>query len=379
MAKLISQETNLLIYASSKESDMLYAARVFITDPFFWFDAGKEQYIFLDDREYEFFKQENTNARLTPLRLNILDKETRKNKEKTSGANKLAFALFTLYQLWDKPVEVPAHFPLPMADYLRSKGALLAPRVPFFPERARKSKRELEEIKESIKKTQEAFAFIESVLAKSAIQGNRVIYNKRTLTSEWLKNEVEKLLFEKGMVCSEGMIISSGNDSAIPHHPGKGPILPHQPIVCDIFPHSKKSGYFADITRTYVKGTPSQRILAMENAVKAAQKKAIAAVRPGSRGADIHELCAFILVKHGFHAGAKGFIHATGHGIGLDVHEEPSLGPNSRALLEESNVVTVEPGLYYPSMGGIRIEDIVLVTKTGNHILTTPPKRFVIP
>jgi len=368
-----------LIYASTKESDMLYAARVLFTDAFFLLDLGKESYVFLDEREYGFLNQRNRSKNLKALPLETLAKEAQKNKEKTAGTNKLASALFTLYGLWGKPVEVPSHFPLPMADYLRSKGALLTPRVPFFPERARKTKKELEEIKESIKKTQEAFAFIESVLAKSVIQGSRIIYRKRTLTSECLKDEVEKLLFEKGMVCAQGIIISSGKDSAIPHHPGKGPILPHQPIVCDIFPRNKKSGYFADMTRTYVKGKTSQKILAMENALKAAQKKAMNAIRPKAKGASIHETCSSTLIQRGFNAGTKGFIHATGHGIGLDVHEEPSLGPNSNALLEKGNVITVEPGLYYPGIGGIRIEDIVLVTKTGNQVLTTPQKRFVIP
>lgn len=124
-----------------------------------------------------FFQQENKNKGLKTLPLETLAKEARRSKEKTAGANKLAAALFTLYRLWGKSVEVPSHFPLPMADYLRSKGALLAPRVPFFPERAKKTKQELENIKESIEKTQEAFSFVESVLARSHIQGNRIIYN----------------------------------------------------------------------------------------------------------------------------------------------------------------------------------------------------------
>lgn len=358
---------------------MRYAVRILITDPFFWLDTGKKQCVFLDEREYEFFKQENKNTRLSPMRLDILIKEARKNKEHTSMENKLASALFTLYHLWAKPVQVPSHFPLPMADYLRSKEALLTVRVPFFAKRARKEKWELEEIKRSVKRTQGAFAYIESVLIESTIRENRIVYRGRILTSEWMKEQVEKLLFEKGLISNDGIIISSGNDSAIPHHSGKGPLLPHQPIVCDIFPSDRKRGYCADISRTYVKGKPSKRIIAMHHAVKAAQQKAIAAIRPGALAKDIHTLCASTLTGQGFDVGAKGFIHATGHGIGLDVHEEPAVSQGSKAVLKTGNVVTVEPGLYYPRIGGVRIEDIVLVTKNGGRVLTSIPRRFAIP
>ncbi|TSA46000.1 aminopeptidase P family protein, partial [bacterium] len=157
---------------------------------------------------------------------------------------------------------------------------------------------------------------------------------------------------------------------------GSGRVLPHQPIVCDIFPRHRKSGYFADMTRTYAKGKPSPEIEKMYQAVWKVQNEIFKKIRSGVSASELHRKAALIFAKLGYGA---GFIHGLGHGVGLDIHEKPSLKPGSVDILEAGNIITVEPGLYYPKVGGVRLEDMILVTKTGCKNLTNYPKRMTIP
>jgi Xaa-Pro aminopeptidase len=249
-----------------------------------------------------------------------------------------------------------------------------------------KSKEEIGYIKESLAHTKLAFRIIENILKASKIKGNRIYFKKKVITSEFLKQEAENILFENGMQDALGMIISSGKQTAIPHHVGSGPIKPHQPIVCDIFPRHRKSGYFADMTRTYVKGRPSPEIIRIYQAVLKVQNEILERIRPGASASELHQKAALIFAKLGYGA---GFVHGLGHGVGLDIHEKPSLKPRSEDILEAGNIITVEPGLYYPKVGsprfasgeagGIRLEDMVLVTKTGYKNLTNHPKKLIIP
>jgi Xaa-Pro aminopeptidase len=278
-----------------------------------------------------------------------------------------------------KKIEVAAEFPLPLADFLREKGFALEIKNPFRPERAVKTPDEINKIREAIEKTCLAYKKMENILHESRIKNNLLYYRGEPLTSELLKTEAERVFFEEGMTSSEGIIIASGKQSAIPHHTGHGTIRTNESIVCDLFPVSRENGYFADMTRTYVKGKPSARLQKMYEAVIAAQEAAIAIIKPGVPMKDLHNAAAKVLRAHGFDVGERGFTHSLGHGIGLEIHEHPRVGPNSNGVLEPGNVITIEPGLYYPTLGGIRIEDVVVVTQTSYTNLTNYPKKFIIP
>jgi Xaa-Pro aminopeptidase len=240
---------------------------------------------------------------------------------------------------------------------------------------------EIRAIEKSIKKTHKAFKNIEKILKDSRIKNSKVIYNNKPLTSEFLRKESQKILEKEGMLNKEGIIISSGKYSAKPHHPGKGTIYAHQPIVCDIYPVSAESKYFADTSRTYIKGVPNIKVKKMYETVLRAQNRALKMVKPGARTADIHEAVCKIFIDNGFDVGnkKKGFVHSTGHGIGRHVHELPHVNKISKTILKPGHVITIEPGLYYPELGGIRIEDVVVVTKRGSKNLTRYPKKFLIP
>lgn len=403
-----------LIFASTKDSDMHYAVKTPITSAIFYLETEKAKIAFLDRVDFGIIPKK---ANIKSVLLNPLSEKAKNLKNNTSDRNKLAYYIFKKYKLLGRRVRVPIHFPLDMADFLRKNGAKLIPTFPFFPERAIKTKEEIGYIEEGLVHTKSAFRIIENILQRSRIKKNRIYYRKKILTSEFLKQEAEKALIEKGMFDLLGMIVSTGAQTAIPHHAGSGPIRPHQPIVCDIFPRHRASGYFSDMTRTYVKGKPSAGIIRMYDTVFKAQNAAIKKIRAGMSAKEIYGAAAEMILKNGYHVGeelaphqfkaqnmniqknrgeavsptvrrgieningigAGGLIHGLGHGVGLDIHEKPSLKANSEDILEAGNVITIEPGLYYPDIGGIRIEDMILVTKTGCKNLTNYSKKLAIP
>jgi Xaa-Pro aminopeptidase len=368
--------TPKVIFASTLDSDMRYAVKTPITSSSFYVETKGRKYAFLDKVDFGVIP---SKTKIKSLLLNPLSAEAKKLRLKTSDRNKLAYYIFKKYGLIGKAVQVPIHFPLDMADFLRKYGAKLTPTFPFFPQRAVKTKEEIKYIQESLVHTKTAFRTIENILQKSKIRGKRIYYQNKILTSEFLKQTAESTLFKNGMFDILGMIVSCGKQTAVPHHSGTGPILPHQPIVCDIFPRHRKTGYFADMTRTFVKGKPSPEIVKMYNAVLQAQNAAVKKIHAGISAKEVCDVAAEVIIKSGYHVGETGFIHGLGHGVGLDVHEKPSLKPGSVDILEAGNIVTVEPGLYYPKIGGIRLEDMVLVTKTGCQNLTNYPKKLIIP
>lgn len=370
------------IYANTKNADMRYLVEVDILDDFFLIEKKDGGYfIFLDNRELEMFREKNKKAEIVALPLeDVIEKIKSLKIEETSDENKVAFCIASDY-LKGEILEVQKSFSFAMADFLLSQGIILKIKDPFLPERMIKSEFEKEKIKGNLKSTQKAFLRIEEILKKSKIEGDMIIFESVPLTSEFLKKECEKVLLEENMFDLEGMIISCGNHSSMPHHPGEGLIRPHQAIVCDIFPWKRENGYYADMTRTYVKGKPAKKLIKLYEAVKEVQEFALTNVKAGIKNIDLHLEIQNYFLKLGYHAGKQGFIHGTGHGLGLEIHELPYINSFSKEndVLQVGNVITIEPGLYYPNLGGVRIEDVVYVTDNGCENMTDYPKNFIIP
>ena len=178
-------------------------------------------------------------------------------------------------------------------------------------------------------------------------------------------------------------IVASGDQCVDPHNQGSGPVRANTSIIMDIFPRSQKTGYFGDITRTVVRGRASERLKQAYHCVEQGQQIAFRGIRDGANAYDIHNEILNYFKTEGFETGLvkgrmQGFFHGTGHGLGLDIHEAPTFGTRSRNALRRGNVVTVEPGLYYEGMGGVRLEDVVIVTKTGCKNLVTLPKLLEV-
>jgi Xaa-Pro aminopeptidase len=174
---------------------------------------------------------------------------------------------------------------------------------------------------------------------------------------------------------SDFTIAACGSQASEPHNSGSGPIYANKTIILDIFPRVHKTGYWGDLTRTVVKGKASPIVTKAYNAVYEAREFAKTLIKPGAIPADIHNAAKNIMEKQGFKTGRQngrnfGFFHGLGHSVGLEIHEKPALSPSGKEPLKGGEVLTVEPGLYYCEWGGIRLEDIVVVTSDGCRCLT---------
>lgn len=250
----------------------------------------------------------------------------------------------------------------------------------LFEERARKSAVEIRALRKVQAATAAAMRRAMELIARSRPDDRgRLVLDGELLTAERVRADLRRLLLEKECLAPE-LIVACGSQAADPHQAGHGPLRAGRSIVLDIFPRDMKTGYWGDMTRTVVKGKAPPALAAMEKAVREVQAAVLKAVRPGARGKDLHQMAVRMFEEKGFrnrerNGASEGFIHGTGHGVGLEIHEGPNLG-GQEIVLRPGHVVTVEPGLYYRAVGGVRIEDTVLVTKTGCSVLASCPKPF---
>lgn len=249
----------------------------------------------------------------------------------------------------------------------------------FEAERRHKSPEEARFIEASQRAAEEAVVEVVSQLAQADIRDGTLWLDERPLTSERLYARASLLLGEKGFTCPD-MIIAGSPECAMPHFRGDGPIRAGAPVIIDIFPASRTTHYHGDLTRTVVVGEVPDEIRRMHAAVLQALDAGIESIKAGASGRDVHNGVCQVLVDRGYGTTTKGFEgpgtgakmnHSTGHGVGLDVHEEPSLRGGAVHPLHEGDVVTVEPGLYLTGLGGVRIEDTGMVTRVGFKNFTT--------
>jgi Xaa-Pro aminopeptidase len=249
----------------------------------------------------------------------------------------------------------------------------------FRIERRQKSQDEAALIQAAQRAAEAAVVEVVSQLAQADIRDGILWLDDSPLTSERLYARASLLLGEKGFTCPD-MIIAGSPECAMPHFRGEGPIRAGAPVIIDIFPSSRKTHYYGDLTRTVVVGDIPAEVRKMHAAALQALEAGIESIRVGASGREVHQNVCHVLVDRGYGTTTKGFEgpedvakmnHSTGHGVGLEVHEEPALrGPDENILLE-GDVVTVEPGLYLLGFGGVRIEDTGMVTKDGFENFTT--------
>ncbi|AAF10817.1 M24 family metallopeptidase [Deinococcus radiodurans] len=185
--------------------------------------------------------------------------------------------------------------------------------------------------------------------------------------------EIETRLRRAGGESAFELIVASGPNGAKPHgHASKRVIEDGDLVTIDM--GARLGGYNSDMTRTVAVGTPSAEMKRVYDAVLEAEEAAIAAIRPGVRAADLDKLARDLLTRHGL---GEAFAHSLGHGVGLEVHEGPGLRGTSQDVLEAGMVITIEPGAYLPGVGGVRIEDLILVTEDGYEVLSHSAKESV--
>jgi Xaa-Pro aminopeptidase len=290
-----------------------------------------------------------------------------------------------------KRVAVAPYFPLGMAERLRRLGIEVTVANDIGDRRRTKRQDEIDALQDVQRATEDAWARGVDAVKRATVRGDGTLeLDGDVFTAERLRAIVEGRLLELGCT-SEGAIIAPGPQAADPHMIGTGPLRAKQAIVMDIFPQNKTTRYFADMTRTISKGDPGDEIKKMYEVVKHAQDEGIKALRPGVTGREVHELVEDIIWAAGYETLRpghqredrtgdlpRGFIHGTGHGVGLEIHESPSVGRGGIKPLAAGDVVTVEPGIYDPEIGGVRLEDCLVITDTGSFDLTRAPRQLIV-
>jgi Xaa-Pro aminopeptidase len=372
-------KTALMMYgASESDANLYYAVKFVVPDPFPFFQIGSKKIILMSDLE---LGRAQKQAKVDEI-LSYSDIQLRAVKR---GMEKPRVADVTAYFLKSRKVSkvrVPENFNLGLADALRQRGITVECKLdPFFEERVYKSKEEVALITQSLRHTEAAIHKLERVLRQSKIVGRRIAYRGQWVTSEMLRRVLNVSMMENNCVGNH-TIVASGNQGCDPHQEGNGFVWANQSLIVDVFPRSGETLYYADITRTFVKGKASPALRAQYEAVRMAQEKGIGMVAPGVNGKEVHRAIQSEMESRGYATEKRkgvmvGFFHGTGHGLGLDVHEPPRIN-STEHWLKKGEVVTVEPGLYYPGVGAVRIEDLLVVTEKGSQNLTVYPKKLEI-
>jgi Xaa-Pro aminopeptidase len=276
---------------------------------------------------------------------------------------------------------VPPDFPVEIADLLRANGVEIQPDRPFFVARRRvKNEAQLAGIRRAQRACEAAMDAARALLRSSDRSNGVLTVDGEPLTCERLKAAIEHVFSDHG-VSSDDPIVSHGPQTAVGHDTGSGPIAPDEPIVLDLYPRDRSTGCYADMTRTFVVGTPPDELVEYARLVKEALDRSLAEIRAGATGRHVFDVACEVFEGSGYptlrtkgqgNVLEDGFFHSLGHGVGLEVHEQPALGKVGEELLA-GDVVTVEPGLYRRGFGGCRLEDIVLVTADGAENLTQYP------
>ncbi len=362
-----------LLYADTTRSpDALYFGRVEVPDPFIAFGLRGKKYAVVG--ALEFGRVKKTSAFDVVLPLEAYLKRARDLwPERKPGAAEFIYLLAKDFS--QTRFTVPEDFPAGIYEKLFELGLdLTVADGALFPAREIKTPSETAAIREGNRLSALGFAAAETILRTSKISGRKLLHRGKAVTSEMLKFAIEVAILEAGGV-SANTIVAGGDQACDPHERGFGPLRPHELIIIDIFPRVTATGYHGDMTRTFLRGRANDAQRTLVAAVRAAQLAALKSIRAGANGRMVHGKCVEVFTARGYATthtatGSSGFFHGTGHGLGLAVHEPPRMSSTVDYILRKNSVVTVEPGLYYPGLGGCRIEDVVLVTSTAPKLLS---------
>lgn len=362
----------LMVADTERDADMLYAVGMFVPDPFVFLRTRGRSYVVMSDLEID-------RARRQVPRLHVLSLSRYQQKLRDAGTRRPGIPDVLAALLREKGIRrvvVPQGFSYGLAAELQKRRIRAVPRRgSFFPEREFKSGAEVRKISAALLMAEIGMAEAIEVLRRAKIgKGRCLLYHDVPLTAEKLRAIIDTAILQAGGLATH-TIVAGGTQGCDPHEGGYGPLRAHEPIILDIFPRSQATGYFGDITRTVVRGRASEAIRRLYDTVSRGQKIAFQKMRAGVPTRRVHHAVLEFFEREGYRTGRhegrmQGFFHGTGHGLGLEIHELPRVGPNSAGTLKAGQVVTVEPGLYYPEIGGVRLEDVALITRTRPRNLT---------
>jgi Xaa-Pro aminopeptidase len=378
----------LVIGAPEHNADAYHLSGFLAPDPVICLRVAGKTYLAVSALEYGRAEKEAPVDRLLSHdELEIM----RLARELKSGAKAYAAAVVNLLDglgALDSPIVVPPDFGIIYADELRARGVTLSPDGKLFDGlRRAKTEGEISQIQKTQEAVEAACAHAVGILEEAEVKNDGTLeWRGETLTSEQLRAEIDVELLRRGCA-ADGTIVAGGPQGADPHERGHGPLEAGESIIVDIFPMDLSTRYYSDMTRTFVKGEPNDGLQEMYDAVLESQEAALSMVKAGVNGKDIHNKVSEVLHEAGYKTNVhdqeegkpltEGFFHGTGHGVGLEIHEAPRVSLADDELIV-GDVISIEPGVYDPEVGGVRIEDLVVVTEDGCRNLTSFPKRFRI-
>jgi Xaa-Pro aminopeptidase len=371
---------DVLIYADSLRSpEMRHEVPLGIPDPFLYAERDGDRHVVASSFELGRVSEVASELKVLPLEEFGIDELYAQGLPREEI--ELEVIMRAARRFGIEEAVVPGTFPLEVADHLRGNGIQVrADREHFVRRRRVKNDAELAGIRRAQHAAEAAMDAAREVLRSAERQNGSLVVDGEPLTCERLKIAVEQAFTANGAFADE-FIVSHGAQTAVGHDMGSGPIAPNEPVCLDLFPRDRESGCFADMTRVFVVGTPSDELEEYHRLCREALERSVEAVKPGVAGSELHRITCEIFEEHGYptllskkpgEVLQDGFYHSLGPGVGLEVHEEPSLGRAPGALVA-GDVIAMEPGLYRNGYGGCRLEDIVLVTEKGPEVLTDYP------
>lgn len=382
--KTNQQPASILFHADANDSDMLYFSRFNAFDPYLAFSVGKKKIGVCPDMEYGRMVKESAFDEI--LLLSEIRKGAARRFKLTKGKNadtcQLVRHLAKLYHI--REFQVAPRFPAGLAFALRDAGLKISmpSSTGLFPERELKTAEEVESLRKGNRASAAGFRVVAKTLAESTVRRGQLVHQGKVLTSERLRDLIAQAALAEGAVALH--TIAAPGDQAIDNHcAGHGPIRAGELIVVDIFPRRPDDGYWGDMTRTFLKGKASDAQRRLVRTVKKAHELSLGLIKPGCSGATAHKAVEAFFEKEGYETvkngdDMKGFFHALGHGTGLDIHESPILHAGAKWRFKKGMVVTTEPGLYYPGLGGVRIEDMLHLIPGGNELISSAPYKWEI-
>jgi Xaa-Pro aminopeptidase len=374
------QEARAVYATTMASADAMYLTHTHVPDAFVLLEHDGEKLGILSVLEFHRMKTQSALNVVLPLE-EYCEKARAKFGADDPGPGDLLAVLLAERGL--NAVRVGPDFPAKALRQAESRGIRVdVADGALFPERKIKSDYEANEIRKGNAASCAAYFAIEKILADAHIEKDGALsLSGEPLTSEHVKAEINVACIRAGAWAME-TIFAGGDQACDPHCEGTGVLYANQLIVADIFPRLDATGYYGDMTRTYLKGRPTPEQTRLVETVAEGQKIALSRIHANADGREIHMAVTDFFTSRGYPTEKRdgrtvGFFHGLGHAVGLDIHEAPRMNRSGSAL-GEGNVVTVEPGLYYPGLGGCRIEDVVRVTKTGCEMLSSHSYDWVI-
>jgi Xaa-Pro aminopeptidase len=370
----------LVIGDTFRSPELRHELPLGVPDPFVYLERDGERHVYVASMEAERIRGAAPSATVHPLEELGLDEVYALNLDWLGMRHELAARACAHAGL--TRAAVPNAFPAGYLDRIQAAGVELVVDQALFDDRRRvKTGAELEGIRRAQRAAEAALSAAIALLA-AAENGDGVLWLEgEPLTVERVKASMRHVFAEHGCTAEE-FLVAPGPQGAVGHHMGEGPIRYGQPVVIDLWPRDDASFCSADLTRTVAVGPVSDEVRRWHELTKEVLDATTATIRAGVECRAVFDVACEIYEAAGYATQRTkgegevlrhGFFHGLGHGVGLEVHEEPYLGRLAGGVLRAGDVVTLEPGLYDPAVGGVRLEDLVLVTDDGCEVLTRFP------